>query len=203
MMEASNRVTWVMTANNPVFNNDIARRTVRIRLDRKVANPSIVRGLKHPNLHEWVTRNRAALVRACLILIQSWIAAGRPLGKELPGSFEAWAATLGGILANAGIAGFLSNQATHQSRSDTESETWSELIWFWWNKWGPTEVRATAVAELCKEHDLLTDVRGSGTERSMVSRVGRALASAEDRFFGEYQLLRNPSNGGGSSLYVT
>ncbi len=201
MMEAPNRVTWVMTANNPDFNNDIARRTVRIRLDRKVANPSIVTGLKHPNLHEWVTRNRTSLVRACLTLVQSWIAAGRPLGSELLGSFEAWAATIGGILGNAGVPDCLTNQAVHQSRSDTESEAWTELVWFWWNKWGPTEVRATAVADLCKEHDLLTDIRGSGSDRSVVSRVGRALASAEDRFFGDYQLLRNPRNGGGSSLY--
>ncbi len=130
-----------------------------------------------------------------------WIAVGRPPGTQQLGSSEAWAATLGGILANAGIPGFVANQATQQTRSDTESEAWTELVWFWWNKWGPTEVRATAVAELCKGHELLNDIRVTGSDRSVASRVGRALASAEDRFFGEYELIRNPRNGGGSSLY--
>jgi len=201
MVAFPNRVTWVMTANNPTFNADVVRRTIRIRLDAKSMRPHERTGFRHDPIIPWVIANRAKAVQACLTIVRHWLVSGRAPGTRVVGSFESWSRTIGGVLAAAAVSGFLDNQDEHRARSDAESDEWSELFWFWWDKWGPTEVRASDVAELCHERQLLLHVRGMGSERSVASRVGRALVNAEDRFFGQWQVRRGRSERGGSSLY--
>jgi putative DNA primase/helicase len=94
------------TGNNPVLSQEMVRRTVRIRLDAKTDRPWQNRKFKYPNIREWVGIHRAELVNACLVLIQTWIAAGKPDGIVSLGNFESWAKTMGGILGVAGIVGF-------------------------------------------------------------------------------------------------
>ena len=101
------RCIWIATGNNPEFSNEIARRLVRIRLDANVERPSQRSGFRHPRLIAWVRANRARLVAACLTLCQAWIAAGRPKGGRVVGSFESWSEVMGGVLEVAGIEGFL------------------------------------------------------------------------------------------------
>ena len=88
MIELPNRATWLVTANNPHLSLEIARRCVRTRIDPKQDRPWKRGGFKHTPLRDWVRKNRTALVRAVLVLVQSWIAAGRPLGTQPLGSFE-------------------------------------------------------------------------------------------------------------------
>ena len=46
------RNTWVATGNNPALSDEIARRTVRIRLDAKIDKPWLREptAFRHPNL---------------------------------------------------------------------------------------------------------------------------------------------------------
>src|SRR6185503_8574201 len=107
MIDLPNRATWLVTANNPHLSLEIARRCVRVRLDAKTDRPWERKDFKHTPLRDWVRRNRARRVHAVLVLVRSWIAAGRRAGERVLGSFESWAAVVGGILAHAGIPGFL------------------------------------------------------------------------------------------------
>ncbi|WP_437605153.1 hypothetical protein WMF20_28730 [Sorangium sp. So ce834] len=107
MIDLPNRATWIVTANNPHLSLEIARRCVRVRLDAKTDRPWARTGFKHSPLREWTKTNRVRLVRAVLVLVRAWLAAGRPPGKRTLGSFESWAAVVGGILEHAEIPGFL------------------------------------------------------------------------------------------------
>src|SRR5918912_1588989 len=111
LIRAPVRLTWLMTANNPIMDTQTARRVVRSRLDPKVDRPWLREPgqFRHPDLRAWALANRGELVWAALVLVQAWVDQGRPPGGVTPGSYEAWARTMGGILANAGIPGFLAN----------------------------------------------------------------------------------------------
>ncbi len=120
MVSLPNRALWLMSGNNPRFSLEIARRCVRIRIDAKRDMPWRRVGFKHDPLIGWVRENRGLLVRAALVLVQAWIAAGRPRCSARLGSFESWAAVLGGILQVAGVPGFLGNTDDFYESSDAE-----------------------------------------------------------------------------------
>src|SRR5262249_45815830 len=87
---------WVATGNNITLSNEMARRSVRIRLDARVDKPWTRSGFKHPKLRDWALENRGRLVHACLTLIKAWIAAGQPDGEASLRIFEARAETMRG-----------------------------------------------------------------------------------------------------------
>jgi len=108
------------------------------------------------------------------------------------GSFEHWAAVMGGLLQVAGVEGFLGNLEEMYANADEEGEMWREFTLAWWEEHGSAEVYTSGLNELCERHDLMGDVRGDGTARSQQSRLGRALQGARDRVFGDLQVvLRN------------
>ena len=67
-------------------------------------------GFKHPDLLRWGMANRSSLIHAALTVIMNWTAAGMPKGRETLGSFESWAEVVGGVVATAGVEGFLQNR---------------------------------------------------------------------------------------------
>ena len=61
------RCVWLGTGNNVALSNEIARRTVRSRLDAKRDQPWRGRNFKHPDLRGWLRENRGELVWAALV----------------------------------------------------------------------------------------------------------------------------------------
>ncbi len=177
------RCVWAATANNPVLKTDIARRVVRIRLDPKVDRPwrRPDDDFRHPALCEWTSAHRAELVHAALVLIQHWMAEGRPLGTTRIGSFEDWSAVMGGILGTAEIPGFLENLDELYASADVEGEAWRSLVAAWHAAHGEKEVSASVLFDLGMDVDGL-DV-GSGSDRSQRVTFGTALANQRDRVF--------------------
>ncbi len=109
---------WCATGNNVRMSNEIARRTVLVRLDPKMDQPWLRNGFRHPDLRRWARENRGDLVWAALTLGQAWIAAGRPEPNVVAlGNFEAWTAVIGGILQVAEVPGFLANITDMYARS--------------------------------------------------------------------------------------
>lgn len=185
------RCAWVAAGNNPALSSEIARRTVSIRLDAKVDQPWAreTGEFKHPRLTQWAAENRAALVEAALTLIRAWDSAGRPAGAETLGSYEAWAATMGGILGAVGVPGFLGNRERFYTRADREAEAWRGFVEAWWTRFQTREVGVKELWNLvAPEHGEAACPDppcwlGSGSERSQKTRLGEAVASAVDRRF--------------------
>jgi putative DNA primase/helicase len=120
MVHVPVRCVWVATGNNPQLSNEIARRSIRIRLDAKVDRPWERETFRHPQLREWAAIHRAELVSAALTLARAWIAAGRPSPSVSLGGFQHWARVVGGILEVATVPGFLTNLDELYEQADAE-----------------------------------------------------------------------------------
>lgn len=182
------RALWVVTANNPSVSTEIARRAVRIRLDPRVDRPWKRTGFRHDHLRAWAREHRSDLVWAALTLVQSWIVAGQPRGTQRLGSYEDWAAVHGGILANAGISGFLDNVDLFYEAADIEGTIWRQFVDAWFDKFGEAEV---GVADL---FDTALTVEGfdfgKGSEHAQKTSFGRALGKHHDRVFGDCRIAQ-------------
>jgi hypothetical protein len=202
MVTVPNCAMWMLTGNNPKLSKDLARRSVRIRIDPKQDRAWQRTGFKHDPATSWAKAHRDELVRAALVLVRAWLAAGRPLGRARLGSYEQWSAVMGGLLQVAGIEGFLGNLEELYANADVEGEMWREFTLAWWEARGPTETHATELLDLCEKQDLLGSVRGEGTARSQQSRLGRALQAARDRAFGDIQVQVVKQDRKGKTVYA-
>ncbi len=176
------RCVWIATGNNPQFSREITRRIVRIRLDARVDRPYLRKAFKHPHLMGWVKANRARVVAACLTLCRAWIAAGKPMGVNTIGSFEAWSRTIGGILEVAGIGGLLGNLDELMASNDAEGTMWRSFIAAWWDRFGTAEVGTTDLYEVALGSEPPLSL-GSGNDRSQRTRLGKSIGKMRDRVF--------------------
>jgi len=170
------RCVWVATGNNPTLSTELARRSVRIRLDAKLDRPwrRKPEDFKHPDLDTWVADHPGELIWATLTLIQAWLAAGRPAGRVGFGEFEAWACVMGGILDVAGIPGFLGNLEEFYEVSDTEGAETRTFLSAWWDKYQSTAVGVKELFEIAVGDGVGLNL-GRGNERSQRTRLGSLL----------------------------
>ena len=176
------RCLWIATGNNPEFSNEMARRLVRIRLDANVERPWQRGGFRHPDLMVWIRANRGRIVAACLTLCQAWIAAGKPRGSKTIGSYENWAQVIGGVLATAGIPGFLGNLEDMMAASGSEGAGWSAFIAAWWDRFGTAPVGAADLFDVAIFCDPSPPMSG-GTERAQKTAFGISISRMRDRVF--------------------
>lgn len=121
--------TFVMTANNPQFSDDMRRRVVPIRLDARVEDPSQRTGFAL-SLPSWALERRGELVWAACTLIAFWVAAGRPApSADTPslGSYGPWRRVVGGVLDHVGVEGFLRNLDAVRQDKSPEQETFETV----------------------------------------------------------------------------
>lgn len=195
VIEALNRATWLMTGNNVQLSMELTRRLVLSRLDAKTDAPWLRKGFKHENLRAWSMEHRSDLVWAVLTLVQAWISAGQPLGKKTLGSFEDWAAKMGGILEVAGVEGFLGNLDELYESADSESNDWREFVRTWWAEFSDKAVSPTELTELCDRETLLSDDLGDRTDRGKATWVGGELARQRDRVYAGYRIVQAKDGG--------
>ena len=190
MFSAPNEAVWILTANNPRLSRELARRCVSVRIDPRVDRPWLREqtAFRYPDLLDWACTERPRLIHAALVLIQSWIAKGRPPGKTRLGTFERWSETLGGILAAVGIDGFLGNLDALYETADAEGTMWREFIAAWWEAHQDSRVRVSELVELCASGEFMSPVLGDGSERSQSTRLGKALQNARDRVFARWRV---------------
>ncbi|MFH1680632.1 MAG: hypothetical protein ABIH26_08315 [Candidatus Eisenbacteria bacterium] len=188
MIDLPNQATWLVTANNPRVSLELARRSVRIRLDPKVDQPWKREGFRHDPLREWVAANRGRLLAAALTLIRAWIAGGRPQGDHVLGSFEEWAHVMGGILDFIGVSGFLGSQDELYELADAEGQEWREFVLVWWREHQGDWVRAKDLHAIAEREDLLPLTRGTKGERSERIRMGQKLSRMRSRALGTYRI---------------
>lgn len=181
------RCAWVATGNNPVMTTELARRCIRIRLDAKRDRPWTRAGFKIDNLRQWADDRRAGLVRAALVLIQAWIAAGRPPHKQRLGSFEAWSEVIGGILDVAEVSGFLGNLDQFYEQADREGAVWREFFQRWWERFTDQPVGTKELFPIAAEMDGFD--LGRGQEKSQRTVFGKKLGKQRDRVIGEYRVV--------------
>lgn len=178
------RCAWIATGNNPSLSSEIARRTIRIRLDARADRPWLRTNFRYPDLRDWARGKRGELARAALTLGRAWLADGKPIAPDAPklGMYESWSRVIGGILGTAGLPGFLANLAEFYDRTDTEGSAIRQFIAAWW---GTFSVRPAGVAELFRlvAGDAIDLDLGDRSERSQRIRLGLLLGDLRDRHY--------------------
>jgi hypothetical protein len=180
--------TWICTANNPHFSDDIVRRVVRVRIDARMENPRERTIFRHEHLRDWVMDNRGELLWAVLVMTRAWVANGKPRGDVTIGSYERFSETLGGILKVVGIPGFLANRHEVYNLVRTDFQGIRPLLAVWWGNYRDARVGVDQLFNLAKEQGLLSELRsGRGDHGARVS-LGMKLSEARDRIIGEYTI---------------
>lgn len=120
----NNRV-WIVTANNLALGGDLARRTIRIRIDANMPQPHLRRDFHEPDLRAYVRENRGLLVAAMLTIVRAWIQAGSPpapyptAGDE----YSRWRGAVAGLLHFAEFSGRFDSEDTRRGvASDDDNE---------------------------------------------------------------------------------
>jgi hypothetical protein len=181
-----NQAIWVATANNPELSEEFTRRTVAIRLDARCEQPWIRTGFRHAGLRGWTAAHRADLVGATLTLVQAWVAAGRPPGTARLGSYEAWAAVIGGILAHNEIDGFLADLPNRYASVVAAQDPWRALVARWAETHG---TQAVGAKELFPFAVAIDEFVLSGTdERARRTSFGAQLRQQKDRIYDGWQI---------------
>lgn len=188
MIDLPNDALWLATANNPRLSLEIARRSIRIRLDPKRDRPWQGRSFKHERLLAWARERRSDLVAAILTLVSAWIATDTPPGTQTLGSFESWSETIGGILATAGVDGYLEDLEELYELADAEGQEWRAFVGAWGERFGQQSLAAGALVEFAVQQGFLTSVIGDKSPRSQSTRLGKALLANRDRQFGEWRI---------------
>jgi len=188
MIELPVRCAWIATANNPTMSTEIARRTVRIRLDPKVDRPWERTGFRHENLREWVHENRGQLIWAALVLVRNWFAQGSEPGTKRLGSYESWSKVVGGILDAAKIDGFLTNLTAFYEASDLEGAIWREFVTAWFAKFGESEVGVSDLFDIAEKIDGFD--LGTGSTKAQRTTFGIALNKQRDRVIGDFRIVQ-------------
>ncbi len=199
MLPVAVRCTWLATANNPVMTNEMARRTVRCRLDSGEEFPHLRSAFKHRDLERWTMAHRGELVGAILTLVQAWIAAGRPaFGGRRLGSFEDWTETLGGILEVIGVPGFLANLEDFYATADTEGTVWRDFVRDWWAEYGPeAKIAADLVPIAIRAGIELT----GNTDQKQSASLGTQVSKQADNVYDGLVLRKGARERGKGQTY--
>lgn len=197
MAEFPNQVTWMAMGNQVQVNGDCSRRVYWIELRPKGANPQDrdVSVFRHPDLRGWTSQNRARLVTAILTLIRSWFVAGKPSsprGTSL-GSFEGWDKTVGGIVAHAGLKGFLGEIQVKRSETDFDGAFWTAHIeWlhetFGTDNFTTADVRREAVNS--KQTYEAPPGMLEASDPNFTRELGKRYSQKNGRWFGTLRLVK-------------
>lgn len=188
VVQFPNRALWLASANNQDLSLEIARRCVSIRLVPNEEQPWTRTDFKHADITAWAREHRVPLVRAALIIIRSWIAAGKPQGTRVRGSFEAWSRTMGGILDNCGVSGLLGCDDEFYVNADPQAGEWAALVVAWWATFGDAYVVLRQLLELAEARDLVAWARSGDTPPSRLSRFGKSLSGLRERRLAGYEV---------------
>lgn len=197
-----NKAVWMLNGKNLDISTEIARRSYWIRLVSRIEKPHERAGFLHPNLSEWIDDNRAQLLHAILTLGRAWFAAGCPKPCIRPlGGFQRWANVVGGILENAGIHGFMSNSDDLWDEVNTESSSWQKFLEIWFELFGSTVKTTKEVMEIVAQEpsspfdgylpEQILLALSTTSDKSKLSRFGKALREQRDRRFGSNGLYLN------------
>lgn len=184
-----NRLFIVGTGNNVRLGTDLVRRSFRINLDAKTPTPDARSGFRHADLHHWVRGHRAEVLSALFTIARAWYAAGQP-EATVPtlGSYREWTRIIGGVLAFAGVRGFLGNIERNRA-SDRGGEEIEEFLRFLAEQgfagrtFTARDVCALSFspAESLSSHFRPQDI---GDPRTVARRLGIVLLQVEGRRYG-------------------
>ena len=179
------RSVWIFNGNNVTLGGDLPRRCFEILIDPKRPRPWLREPdtFRHPDLLAWTRENRGQLLAAAFTLARAWIQAGRPLPDDLPvlGGFQEFVKVVGGVLAFAGVEGFLANLTDLYERSE-QDDGWAAFLHAWYDVFGESGVTVAKIIEEMQDNSQFGDAlppEFSINDKELSRKLGRRLAKKE------------------------
>lgn len=198
IVEVPNQATWLAMGNNVRVEGDIARRVYPINLRPNTPNPHLRtdKDFRHPNFLGYTWENRSKILTALLTLVRAWFAADRPAPRKPVsfGSFEIFERTIGGILENAGIYGFLDNRTDFSSESSFEMKHWEDHLSWLYDTFGEEKFTTRKVREaIAKDPQNAETPPGleDVTTKNYTRQLGVEYSKIFERFIGGYRLVKD------------
>jgi hypothetical protein len=195
------RWVWLATGNNPTLSDELARRTLRCRLDTGTARPHMRTGFKHPELLAWARESRPDLLKTVLTLVRAWLAAGRPGADVWLGRYESWCRVVVGLMAVAGIDGLRRAVELFQGEETDTEAALAPFLKAWWERFGDAKVGVKDLYAVAAEAGCLEAVldahlswsqrqrvRGGDQERGRQTRLGNALKRPDRQVYAGYRI---------------
>lgn len=183
---------FIATSNNVQLSRDIARRSLWIRLDAKMEDPEKREGFKRDHILNYALTNRVYLLGLLCKLVEEWLSELSPSGSKRKGTYERWAAIIGGILEVAGVTGFLDNEDKLKELAVEDDGEWKAFVAAWAEEFGSAPVTSKELAELAKTGNYLENLLSRAKdEKSSVMVVGRAVKKRIDRVFESFQITKS------------
>jgi hypothetical protein len=149
----------------------------------------------HRDLFAYLEAARPKALGCLLGMVENWRSAGCVPLDELPfGGFEAWAATIGGIMWTAGLTQWRRSTATWRSTADVEGEDLRAFVEAWAGK-GELGVtwKTSELFSLAEDLEIFQIFRVGKSREACEIKFGiRVLAQYADRPVNGYKIMRYP-----------
>ncbi len=188
------RAIWLATGNNIMLGGDLPRRVYRIRMTTDVSDPEARENFVYPRLVEAVTAMRGEIVASLLTIARAWFDAGMPApAKKLRklGDFSDWVDLVGGILAFAGIDGFLENIDEMRHSAAIDETAWELFLEVWYTELGEAAYTTSELIAEWKGSKKLAETLPDPIVtwfqediKSLSRKVGKVLAKYADTPYG-------------------
>jgi hypothetical protein len=179
---------FILTANNPELDKELARRCVPIRLIVNMENPAARTNFKYNDLPQVIMNNRALLLKSVFTIIKGWFADGKKSEQvKALGSFEGWSKTIGSILKSCGISGFLENTDEFFNTADEDYTNWKEFICSWYENFKDEKVQAGDLIHIAIETGILDDKKSMASGKKS---LGKLISGKHNVVFNDLQIIR-------------
>ena len=197
------RFIVILIGNNIQLSEEISKRVVPITLDPNCENPELrpESCFRHPDVRSFTRENRGNLIWSACVLIQNWVAMGKPLSEKTIGGCERCVKILGGILEAAGIEGFIDNLSTFNTESDEESEQRRALVELWFDKYGENPVIASDLLYFANEDVCIPEVIKMKADKEKCAALGRYISRIQNKVVGFYKVKKIPGRHRGGTRY--
>ena len=192
-----NRITVVALGNNVEVQGDMPRRTIMVRLESPDERPFDRQEFYHSDLRAWTEQHREQMLGALLTILRAWHHAGRPPSPTRLGSFDQWAAMIGGALNVAGVDGFLGNVGAMRDRGatddlDMEAHVQELNVHFYRRAFTAKQVAGLAEREMLEADP----PRLGGHGKTLTQSLGHAYRRYSGRWMGGLRIVPDGVTGG-------
>lgn len=198
MATVAQRAIWIANGNNMQLGGDMPRRCYPVNMAVQVSNPWEREDFTYPDLIKSITDERGKIIAALLAMVRGWYVAGKPAPiKKVArlGTFSEWVDVISGVLAYAGIGGFLENLVEMHQKADVDGKAWALFLETWYQKFGTEAFTIKQLLEKLDKDpgfaDTLPDPMATWYQeqvKSLKNKIGKHLSKKNGTPFGRDNL---------------
>ena len=202
LANARANTTFIATGNNLEIGPDLRRRSVYIRMDANMADPS-QRRFRRADFLGMLRDARPRLLAALFTWIRRWLQHGSPsAGAPIMVGYNPFVRAVHGLLSLVGREQWLGNLHNFRQNQDPETAVWGRWLAEWHRLWASEPVPSAELAKALNDQgnatyqafgDLRPDDLATYTQidrEKLATTLGHVLGRQVDRVFDEFKLMR-------------